>query len=282
MAQLIHMRQRIKAVETIKKITYAMRLISMSTHSRLRNKKTYLENYKNAFQALWGRVKHASKQSPMQKPEVEQLAEQHLTILVASQKGLCGTFNTSLFRFFEQTQNNAHKDQYLIGIGKHAIDYFHQNNKTLLAAYNNFNSTNFVSIANAVTNIILNSSKIFTTVTLYSNYPKSFFIQKPQKIELLPLKDISIDTEQKAQEKFEYIFEQTPEELSIVIKQLMLSITIQELLFESLLAEQAARFLSMNTSTRNADTLLNTMKLEYNKTRQAAITGELTELAASY
>ena len=64
MAQLITMRQRIKAVETIKKITHAMRLISMSSHSRLRHKKIHLETYKNAFQALWSRVKHLVPPTP--------------------------------------------------------------------------------------------------------------------------------------------------------------------------------------------------------------------------
>src|SRR5262245_56347198 len=96
MPQLIILRQRIRAVETIKKITHAMRLISMSTHSRLKHNKIHLENYKNAFQALWRRI------APLI-PELEKDSNKGRTLLivVGSQKGLCGTFNSTLFKFFE-------------------------------------------------------------------------------------------------------------------------------------------------------------------------------------
>ena len=62
----------------------------------------------------------------------------------------------------------------------------------------------------------------------------------------------------------------------------MISINIQAALYESLLSEQSARFLSMDAATQNAQNLLNKMKLEYNKLRQANITRELTELSASF
>ena len=120
----------------------------------------------------------------------------------------------------------------------------------------------------------------YARVTVYSNYQKSFFNQKPRKNIIFPLSEcIATETEEPP---VEYLFEQSPEELNATIRHLMLTVTLQEILFDSLLAEHAARFLSMDSSTRNADSLLVTMKLEYNKTRQAAITRELTELATNY
>ncbi len=277
MAQLIIMRQRIKAVETIKKITHAMRLISMSSHSRLRHKKVHLENYKNAFQALWSRV--ADKMTPSAHHATTNNPAHQLVILATSQKGLCGTFNSSLFKFLDHENVQEPNTQY-IAVGKYAIDYLTQHNKTILASYNNFSSSNFVTIAQAITNIIVQNPEFYASVTIFSNFQKSFFIQRPRKTVIYPLPEAAVPVQSQEQAS-EYLFEQSPEELSTTIRQLMLTVSLEELLFDSLLAEQAARFLSMDSSTRNADKLLISMKLEYNKKRQSAITAELTELATS-
>jgi F-type H+-transporting ATPase subunit gamma len=274
-AQLITMRQRIRAVETIKKITHAMRLISMSTHSRLRHQKVNLENYKNAFQLLWSHVQHLIVcPSEVVAPPVQN----NLIILVASQKGLCGTFNSSLFKFFD-AQLQPSEYNHFVAIGKKATDYFVEHDKPTLASYNNLNAAHFVSIAQAVTAIITNSSVPYESVTVYSNYQKSFFVQKPHKSVIFPIAECS---QSESEAPTEYLFEQSPEELYLMIRHLMLTVTLQEILYDSLLAEHAARFLSMDSSTRNAENLLISMKLEYNKTRQTAITRELTELATSY
>lgn len=278
MAHLVQMRQRIKAVETIRKITHAMRLISMSTHSRLRNKKQQLETYKKAFQRLAVLIKQETNKQKLD--QLQTLAsDTHLIILVASQKGLCGSFNSHLFRYFEREA--LLQDNYsIITVGKYATEYIRdQRHKTPLLAFNNFNSTQFVSIAQQITQIILSRIDDFQTVTVYSNFPRTFFAQKPQKTFLLPLPDMH-DEEQEALPS-DLVLEQTPQELSLYTQNLMITVTLQELLFESLLSEQAARFISMDNSTRNAENLLNAMKLEYNKIRQAAITRELTELASS-
>ena len=279
MAQLITMRQRIKAVETIKKITHAMRLISMSAHSRLRHKKTFLEQYKNAFQSLWSRVSHVVSKKDLEKQA--HMRPQHLIILVAAQKGLCGTFNSSLFKFFDQEVPKQEPSQQIIAVGKYATDHLKQQNKIVFAAYNDFSASNFVAIAQAITALIVESPQPYDSVTVYSNYQKNFFVQRPRKNIVYPLPEPETTTP-KDETPTEYLFEQSPEELSITIRNLLLTVSLQEILFDSLLAEQAARFISMDSSTRNADKLLVSMKLEYNKTRQTTITRELTELASSY
>lgn len=251
-----------------------MRLISMSTHSRLRHKKIHLENYKNAFQSLWTRI---SAIGPISSTPTTIISPNHLIILISSQKGLCGTFNNTLFRYFEHEMSSQTDHYQFIAVGKYAIDYLKQHDKPLLASYNNLHSNTFVSIAQALTALIVDSPQLYTTVTVYSNYQKSFFLQKPRTSVIYPLPEPPSSSSQPP----EYLLEQSPDELSATIKNLMLTVSLEELLFDSLLAEQSARFISMDLSTRNADKLLISMKLEYNKTRQAAITAELTELATS-
>ncbi len=274
MAQLITMRQRIKAVETIKKITHAMRLISMSSHSHLKNQKKHLEAYRNAFQQLWARVETFLEEPVL--TETTQHSPRHLIILAGSEKGLCGPFNSQLFRFFEQERQSLPHPQSIIAIGKHAIEYCTAHKLPLIASYDNFTISRFVTIAQALTDMLISTPHLYSSVIFYGNYQKNFFVQKPTSTVVLPLSELP---QQQTTQPADYIFEQSPEELGRTLRSLLILITLQELLYDSLLSEQAARFISMDSSTRNADNLLVSMKLEYNKARQAAITQELTELS---
>ena len=274
MEQLIVMKRRIKAVETIKKVTHAMRLISMSSHTRLNDKKAALSAYKKTFENLWNSVRTVL-------PPAEKRPETHaqLSILVGSEKGLCGTFNTNLLKYFNQQQGPLTKDMHIIGIGAHAVKYLQQKNCIPVASYEPLTKNSFVSIAQAVTNHIMNSPFVYRTATVYSNKQKTFFVQQPHESVIYPLTDPVTDPKTKSET--DYLFEQSPELLRTTLSSLYLSIAMQELLFESLVSEQAARFISMDGSTRNAENLLTSLKTDYNKIRQASITRELTELSAT-
>lgn len=103
MSQLIRMRQRIKAIKTIKKITHALRLISMSTHLRLRSKKNSLEYYKASLEKLFTQLEaSASSKSHFLTQKNTSVSQPFLAMIVGSQKGLCGNFNSELFAFYEK------------------------------------------------------------------------------------------------------------------------------------------------------------------------------------
>lgn len=284
MEQLITMHRRIKAVETIKKITHAMRLISMSTHSKLKNKIESLKKYKQLFEKLYIRIYSSLKLVEKDKNNFQNYKKnKNLIILVGSQKGLCGTFNSSLFKFFELEYSSNETDE-LITVGKNATDYLKSKNKRISTTYNNFSSTNFIHISHSLTNFIRKNENLFNSIIIFSNIAKSFFIQQPTKTVINLNEEPKLITEENNQQKLDvpYIIEQSWNEVHSIIEHLKISISIQELLFQSLVAEQSARFLSMDTATENANKLITTMKLEYNKLRQAAITRELTELTSSY
>jgi len=273
MEQLTQMKQRIKAVETIKKVTHAMRLISMSAHTRLQEKRSFLTTYKDTFESLWASVSPGLPKTE----DPRKIDPHHLIILVCSQKGLIGTFNTNLFKHLEKNHQSL-KKLYFIAIGKHAVKYLNQKKAITLATYDNLTAKTFVSISQGVTDLLINSPIQYSSTTIYSNVGKSFFVQQPTVTNLLPLiePELSPDTP-----KTEYTFEQSPELLRDTLKYLLISVTLQESLYDSILAEQAARFISMDGATRNAENLLTSMKLDYNKVRQASITRELTELTAT-
>jgi F-type H+-transporting ATPase subunit gamma len=279
-SQQIHLRQRIKAIGTIKKITHAMRLISMSTHTRLRHKKEQLTNYKNAFLHLSRVIKKAAQTTQLADPIEQNKPTEQLIILISSQKGLCGTFNETLFAYFNKNYPSFTTQQRIITIGSYATEFIKRTyNITPFQEFNKFSSTEFVQLAQQITHTITQLE--YPEVIVYSNQSYSFFSQKPKKTIIFPISEESLAQDKHISSSEDYIWEQDPIQLMHTVKDLTILILLQELIFDSLFAEQAARFLSMDSATRNADTLLNNTKLEYNKSRQAAITRELTELSSS-
>ena len=285
MAQLIQMRQRIKAIETIKKVTHAMRLISMSLHSRLRGKTPLLKNYNDEISNIFKKLRLVAPdwKSPITHPEVT-IEDNPLFILVGSQKGLCGTFNTSLIKNFETIMPETElKKINFITIGKKAVDYLaKQQVKTTVKQFNEISARNFTIVSNEIVRIIVNAEVPYTSVKILSNELKTFFLQKPRLFQLIPLTDDLGKEEENQDFKSEYIWHQEAYQLLDNIAPQYIASNINAILMESILAEQAARFISMDTATRNAKNLLEETTLQYNKLRQAKITKELTELATNF
>ncbi len=277
------MRQRIKTIKTIKKITHAMRLISMSTHSRLKHKEDPLTYYCNSIEHLFFKIKHSFPgwHNPIIMPRKSH-RHKDLIILIGSQKGLCGTFNSLLFKSFESIFSNYdRKHVQLIAVGKRAADYLKASNfAPLIATYDKFTTITFSAILEKISNTILKADPTFHSVTVVSNVLKTFFLQKPKATSLIPLTRNIRDESQELPE--EYAWEQPPQELLDMLANLFIQSSLEHLLFQSLLAEQSARFLSMDSATHNAESLLEKAELTYNKLRQAKITKELTELSGSY
>lgn len=280
MEQLISMRQRIKSVQTIQKITQAMRLISISTHSRLSNKKLNLEKYRQALFELYLKIQANLEAKPKFTEPNKNISNKNLIILVGSQKGLAGTFNSHLFKFFEKDYDLNPQDD-IITIGKIVSDYIKKNkNRDTVASYDIFNSINFAEIANYITTFILDHALDYDSVILYANHPKTFFLQEPSKFILLPFQQMNNNVAKKnIVIPKDYEIDQ-PDHLIASLEKIILSTIIQNSLFNSLLAEQSARFLSMDTATRNADNLITSMQTSYNKLRQASITKEITEVTS--
>lgn len=280
MSQLIRMRQRIKAIKTIKKITHALRLISMSTHLRLRAKKNSLELYKATIAHLFNQVHTSLPQWHHLLMHEHKSTNPPLIILVGSQKGLCGNFNTELFAFYEHETPLAIKQHAsFITIGKKAHDYAKLLEGSLVRSFDEFSMATIEKICTTLTDYIFQNAHNYSSITVYSSYSKSFFHQKPHTTQIIPFKTESLPEDS---EMHDYIWEQQPEDILNFLIEKLLYTTLYELLFQSLIAEQAARFIAMDNSTRSAGKLLDAMKLQYNKMRQSKITSELTDLIGGF
>jgi len=285
MSFLVQMRQRIRAIETIKKITHAMRLISMSSHAQLNNKKTTLKEYFEHLQNLFFEIREVV---PQWHPSLGRTSGKNrkLIILVGSQKGLCGNFNNALFSFFQKEIADIPQDSMeIITIGKKAHDYAQNNFKNIIMHFDEFSASKLVPIVKKIIEHILEAKPNYTSVDVFSNFSKTFFVQKSTRTNLIPFSPPVKETKKmdaQIKEKEPYMWQENPEKILNFLANRLLDVTLHTILLESLVAEQAARFIAMDNSTRNAKDLLGTMKLEYNKLRQANITRELTDLIGSF
>jgi len=284
MSKLIQMRNRIQTIETIKKVTDVMRIISMSAHSRLKTKQEPLSIYLDELKMLLAKVQQAT---PSWSHERLMPTNTHnnnaLIVVIGSQKGLCGGFNTQLSKFLneylgQQTATHYH----FTAVGKKAIDYLINNHpEKLLRSFPTLTARNFLSIAQELTDLVITATPVYTSVIIVSNVFKNFFVQKATITNLIPFDPTSINVTVTPPTE-EYIWDEEPHAILDTLAIHFIEAQFQHLIFQSLLSEHAARFISMDNSTRNANSLLAATKLEYNKVRQAKITTEITELTGNF
>jgi F-type H+-transporting ATPase subunit gamma len=283
MSKLIQMRNRIKTIETIRKITDVMRIISMSAHSRLKTKQEPLSDYLNELKSLFAKVQLATPSWTNERLMPTGADNNPLIVIIGSQKGLCGGFNTQLSKLLQHyIAHNPSAHYHFTAIGKKPIDYLINNYPDkMISSFPILTARNFLSIAQELTDMIMTTTPAYTSVTIISNVFKNFFTQKATITHLVPFNATDISTQITAPTQ-EYIWDEAPHTILDALAVQYIEAQFQHLIFQSLLSEHAARFISMDSSTRNAHNLLSTTKLEYNKVRQAKITTEITELTGSF
>jgi F-type H+-transporting ATPase subunit gamma len=238
-----------------------MRLIAMSAHSRLRLKKPSLEMYLQESESLLSRMLSASSLIP----------SRPLVVYVGSQKGLCGTFNSQVAAFVQR--HNALKRHDGVVIGAQLALLLKPTIPSIKREIGDFSLNTLKSVVEDLANFIIQSD--YDGLWVISNINKSFFMQIPE----MHLLSFGQGFTPAFGEK--YALDDNIDQLEAFAFRLSLTSFLYRYLYESLFAEQAARFLSMDGATRNADTLLQDMKIDYNKLRQANITRELTDLVSS-
>jgi len=283
MSKLIQMRNRIQTIETIRKVTDVMRIISMSAHSRLKVKQEPLSEYLNALKNLLAKVQRATPSWSHEQLMPTGTNNNRLIIVIGSQKGLCGGFNTQLSKILgEYLSQNPSAHYHFSAVGKKPIDYLiNTYPDKLISSFPVITARNFLAIAQELTDLIMTATPTYTSVTIISNVFKNFFVQKATATQLIPFDPThisgTIDSPTEG-----YMWDETPSDILNTLAVQYIEAQFQHLIFQSLLSEHAARFISMDNSTRNANSLLNTTKLEYNKVRQAKITTEITELTGNF
>jgi F-type H+-transporting ATPase subunit gamma len=272
MSQLVKLRQRINTIQTIQKIAQAMRLVSMSVHSQLNNQLGYLKIYQAKLDQLANLVQSTEPN------QTSNSKKSRLMILIGSQKGLCGSFNSDIIKALDQYQKKHPLPTEIVVIGKKLIDLA-QRKHDLKIKVTKFNHTVLNETAHLIMDLVRKQPEA-TEIICLSNQNRSFFAHTVEITTLNGQSNLQLTASSDMLD--DYLWEQPKAELAQTILHKQLSLSLHNILLNSLIAEASARFRSMDSATRNADTLLETSTRQYSKLRQAKITRELVELSAIF
>ncbi len=281
MSQLIQMRQRIKAISTIRKITSAMRLISRSFHTRMYRDRHHLQEYRQTLSQIFHKITAYSPSWNL--PTFLQTADvppKELYIIIGSQKGLCGGFNTTITHWIDKNRERlVNPTSHVIVLGKKMDEYLKKQGVTHPRLLPELKLTTLDTLLQDLLKEITTPSARYTKVVTVANCPKTFLSHEYKETQLIPF---VAPEPLEGSELFDYVPSHSADLVLDTLVNMHLMITIHSILFESLLGEQAARFIAMDNATRNANNFLEVMNLQFNKMRQAKITKELAELAGAF
>ena len=277
MASLLQLKSRIKAAQNVSKTTKAMQMIAASKLKRAQLAALSGRPYVTKLETLTRNV--ARKIEQKDRPAyLEQRfdTKKTLVIFLAPDKGLCGGLITNLLREFlrnVQNENNSY-----VVIGKKVEGYVTRLEKDVIANFN-FGTTlpSFEMIYPIIKLIDDYFPEKVDSVKILSAHFTSIFTQTPKIDTILP---IQLTSGEEPDESF-YIFEPNVKVLLPSLLKHYLEMTIYQHLLESHVSEQAARMISMQNATNNANDIIEDLRLEYNKTRQTKITGEILDIVGS-
>ncbi len=199
-------------------------------------------------------------------------------LVITSDRGLAGAFNSNVLRHVYQTIKSRHKsnDEYaIIAIGRNGRDFFRKRGmNVILDIVAVADQPEFAEIKDISSKTVgMFTDETFDKLYMYYNHYVSAIQQDVTEKKLLPLTDISSSTKLTS-----YEFEPSAEEILEVLLPQYAESLIYGALLDSKASEHAARMTAMKSATDNANELINSLSLSYNRARQAAITQEITEI----
>ncbi|WP_226527961.1 F0F1 ATP synthase subunit gamma [Metabacillus niabensis] len=277
MASLRDIKSRITSTKKTSQITKAMEMVSAAKLNRAENNAKAFGPYMEKIQEVVASIANGS--TDVSHPMLETRPVKRTGYLViTSDRGLAGAFNSSVLRAVYQSIQKRHKsnDEFvIIAIGKMGRDFFKKRGMNVISEITGIgDETSFASIkdiASGAVNMFADGS--YDELYMYYNHFVSPIQQDVTEKKLLPLSGIS-----SSKGLTSYEFEPNQEEILEVLLPQYAESLIYGALLDSKASEHAARMTAMKNATDNAKELINGLTLTYNRARQAAITQEITEI----
>jgi F-type H+-transporting ATPase subunit gamma len=280
MASGREIKTKIKSVQNTRKVTRALEMVSASKIRKAQDRMKTSRPYAQAMKQVVGHLAQASTdyQHPflVQREQVKRVGY----IVISSDRGLAGGLNNNLFRktvadMKEWQDKGAEID--VVTIGSKASVFFRRVNVNMAASVANLGDTPKLETLIGVIKVMLDAfteGKVDRVYLVYNNFVNTM-VQKATFDQLLPL--AAADTKV-AEHDWDYLYE--PDAATVlehVITRYIESLVYQAVL-ENVASEHAARMVAMKAASDNANKLIGTLQLVYNKARQAAITQEISEI----
>ena len=275
MANLKVIRDRIKSVKSIQKVTKAMKMVAAAkmrkSQERMENSRPYSNTLTEVIQHLLTDVER-DLFPLLEEREIKRKAY----VVVSADRGLAGAFNTNIIKIAEKEIDQFGKKNIdLFCIGKKSRDHFKKRQYNIIESHIDFWTDMQFDTAMMIGRSIIDhflSGKVDEIHVVY-NYFVNVAQQEVKSEILLPL---SYDEQKKS--RTGRLYEPSKEELVRTMIPKHLNVQIWKYLLESYASEQAARMLSMENATTNAQDMIKNLTLEFNKARQASITTEMLEI----
>lgn len=296
MSQSREIKRRIRSIQSTKKITKAMELVSAAKMRKAVNQVLISRNYSNM---AWQVVRRIAQTNPKYKHPLlrKNYPIKKVAILViSSNRGMCGGFNSNIASLAVKTAKNLQEQNIeydFLTFGKKVRDQLRRLKYNIIADFDKPDLTLDSTKLNPIAKILLDEymKNHYQQINLiYTDFISSLK-QQPRLKELLPIstkEDMNlgvVGTEKdKVKEELpnilEYKFEPTPKKVLSQILPRILEVQIYQATLESDASEYSARMMSMKNATTAASDMIDSLSLAYNQARQAAITQELAEIVS--
>jgi F-type H+-transporting ATPase subunit gamma len=295
MATLLDLKQRIRSVENIGKITRAMQLVAAAKLNRAQNRAHAVRPFSDELDRLLGGLAgggveesadvqveftYSDGQAPV-KTTLGRIFSQHEVkkpglVLITANRGLCGAFNTNLIRAAQSfLRENADKDVKLITLGKKGYTFFRRRSTPIIYNKNGISDHLDLAEIKEVTNKLIELYATDQVDALYVIYAKSI---KAAIYKVTLQKFLSIPPIEGSSTDDNYIIEPGRDALFADLMPLYATSLVFSSLADSFASEYGARMAAMQQATKNADEKLDDLIIERNRLRQAIITKELAEI----
>ena len=290
MPNLLDIRRRIKSVKNTQQITKAMKMVSAAKLRRAQDRVVTARPFANKMAEVLGELAQRTDED-FHHPLLDYRGDQrYLLVLITADKGLCGAFNTNLTKAAQAfMREHADKQIEIMAIGRKGRDFFRNRRATISSEYIGLTGKGRVEFSEAL-EVARGLIKQYTEDTgidkvyiIYNEF-KSVLSQRVVLEQLLPVARAKQDEpEAKSQQPvtlIDYIYEQPPAEMFGELLPRLVETQIFRALLESIASEQGARMTAMDSASKNASELIESLTLNMNRIRQAAITNEIIEVVS--
>ena len=285
MASLKEVRNRITSISSTQQITKAMKMVAAAKLKRAQDNIVQLRPYAGKLQEILQNVSSSASEGAETVYSTQRPVEKVLVVVVTSDRGLCGGFNSSILKAVTNLVNDKYADinnagnLTLMSVGKKGNEFFERRDFNIVGDYTNFFQDISFDNAKAAAEYAMNAFEngVYDEVTIVYNEFKNVATQIVRTELFLPIVEAE-NNEVEESSNTDYIFEPSQD---FIVKELIpksLKIQFYRALLESNASEHGARMTAMDKATDNAGELLKELKLVYNRTRQAAITTEILEI----
>ena len=290
MPNLLDIRRRIKSVKNTQQITKAMKMVSAAKLKRAQDRVVTARPFANKMAEVLGELAKRTDEN-FHHPLLDRRGDQrYLLVLITADKGLCGAFNTNLTKAAQAfIKDNPDKNVELLPIGRKGRDFFRNRRATLVGEFLGLTGKGRVEFSEAL-EVSRSIIKRYTEdegidkVFLIYNEFKSVLSQRVVLEQIMPVagaKEEESETKsQQAVSLVDYIYEQPPAEMFGQLLPRLVETQIFRALLESVASEHGARMTAMDSASKNASELIDTLTLNMNRIRQAAITNEIIEVVS--